>query len=160
MSTGNAIGGGFHKGAVGRERKAKDLRQRWMIQPASKAKSDKGTKSDEKQVIERDTVVRVRVRVGRGAAATEFDYPFRVLGIYDKYYNKWYLGEEPWKLWPRNDQDKEERRYKLDVRMLDKDALDECDDVPLYHADFKKKDVYKTIEDHHIASIDGKLMQG
>ena len=55
---------------------------------------------------------------------------------------------------------KQERRYKLDIRMMDKDALDECDDVPLYNIDFKKKDVYKTIEDHHIVSIDGKLMRG
>ena len=43
--------------------------------------------------------------------------------------------------------------------MMDKDALDECDDVPLYNIDFKKKDVYKTIEDHHIVNIDGKLMR-
>ena len=81
--------------------------------------------------------------------------PFRVLGIYDKYYNKWYLGKEPWKAWPRNDKDKDERKYKLDICMLDKDALDECADVPLYHADFKKKDVYKTIEDSQILSIEG-----
>ena len=33
----------------------------------------------------RDTIVNVRVKVGRGAAATEFEYPFRVLGIYEKY---------------------------------------------------------------------------
>ena len=41
--------------------------------------------------------------------------------------------------------------------MLDKDAVDECADVPLYHADFKKKDVYQTIEDNQIVSIVGQL---
>ena len=160
VNTANAIDGGFHKGAVGRERKAKDLRQRWMIHPVNRTKSAKESKADKtKAIIERDTVIKVRVRVGRGAAATDFEYPFRVLSIYDKYYNKWYLGKEPWKAWPRNDKDKDERKYKLDICMLDKDALDECADVPLYHADFKKKDVYKTIEDSQILSIEGKLLK-
>ena len=63
----------------------------------------------------------------------------------------------PEKLWPRNDQEKEEKKYKLDICMLDKDAVDECADVPLYHADFKKKDVYQTIEDNQIVSIVGQL---
>ena len=39
-------------------------------------------------------------------------------------------------------------------------SIDEYADVSLYHAECKKKDVYKTIEGHHIISIDGKLMQG
>ena len=40
---------------------------------------------DGRVLIERDTIVRVPVRVGiRGAAATEFECPFRVLGIYKK----------------------------------------------------------------------------
>ena len=78
------------------------------------AKSDERTKSEENNngrvLIERDTIVRVPVRVGRDAAATEFEYPFRVLEIYEKYYNKWFLGKEPWKVWPRNEEDKEEHK--------------------------------------------------
>ena len=49
------------------------------------------------------------------------------------------MGKVPEKLFPRNDQEKEEKKYKLDIRMLDKDAVNECADVPLYHANFKKK---------------------
>ena len=156
--TGSVLGGGF-QGAIGRERKAKDLRQRWMIKSASNAKSVKPT-TKTRDIIERDTILNVRVKIGRGAAAKEFEYPFRVLGIYDKYYNKWYLGKVPSKLWPRNSQDKDERKYKLDIRMLEKDALDEYADIPLYHADFKKKNVYQTIEDCQIVSIVGQLFEG
>ena len=98
-----------------------------MIKPASKAKTHELTTSIEpnraRDIIVRDTIVNVRVKVGRGAAATEFEYLFRVLGIYEKYYNKWFLGKETWKVWPRNEEDKEEHKYKLDVRMLEKDAI-------------------------------------
>ena len=122
-----------------------------MIKPASKAKTHKLTTSVEpkraRDIIVRDTIVNVRVKVGRGAAATEFEYPFCVLGIYKKYYNKWYLGKVPEKLWPMNEQEKEEKKYNLDICMLDEDAVDECANVPLYHADFTKKNVYQTIED-------------
>merc|ERR1712087_415934 len=97
-----------------------------------------------------DTIANVRVKVGRGATATEFEYPFRVLGIYEKYYNKWYLGKVPEKLWPRNEQEKDEKKYKLDIRMLDKDAVNEC-------ADFPMKNVYQTIEDSQIVRIVGQL---
>ena len=132
-----------------------------MIKPASKAKTHELTTSIEpnraRDIIVRDTIVNVRVKVGRGAAATEFEYPFRVLGIYEKYYNKWYLGKVPKKLWPRNEQEKDEKKYKLDIRMLDKDAVNECADVPMYHADFTKKNVYQTIEDSQIVSIVGQL---
>ena len=41
--------------------------------------------------------------------------------------------------------------------MLEEDALDEYADIPLYHADFKKKNVYQTIEDSQIVSIVGQL---
>ena len=43
--------------------------------------------------------------------------------------------------------------------MLDKDAVNECADVPLYHADFKKKNVYQTIDDSQIVSIGGQLFE-
>ena len=63
----------------------------------------------------------------------------------------------PEKLWPRNEQEKDKKKYKLDICMLDKDAVDECANVLLYHAGFTKKNVYQTIEDSQIVSIVGQL---
>ena len=56
-----------------------------------------------------------------------------------------------------NEQEKEEKKYNLDIHMLDEYAVDECANVPLYHADFTKKNVYQTIEDSQIVSIVGQL---
>ena len=62
----------------------------------------------------------------------------------------------PEKLWPMNEQEKEEKKYNLDIRMLDEDAVDECADVLLYHAKFYEEEC-QTIEDSQIVSIVGQL---
>ena len=53
-----------------------------MIKPASKAKTHELTTSVEpnraRDIIVRDTIVNVRVKVGRGAAATEFEFVYLV----------------------------------------------------------------------------------
>ena len=50
--------------------------------------------------------------------AATVSYPFRVVNIFDKYYNKWFMSKEKFKTWM-----KEAKPYKLEVRMLTKNPL-------------------------------------
>ena len=102
-------------GAVSNARRAKSIVERWLARP-----EDDGPMGDDPLVsrpvlIERDTIVMVDVKVGTGASrVTVADY-YRVVNIFDKYYNKWFMSKEKSKKWKG-----EERKYKLEVRMLKK----------------------------------------
>ena len=79
--------------------------------------------------------------------------PFRVLTIYEKFYNKWLISKEPSKKWRDED-----NSYKLDACMLEKDMLDEYSDVELISHDlYDRSDMYKTIKDSMIIDVVGKL---
>ena len=104
-------------------------------------------------LIERDTIVLVNTKSGIGSTSTIIMKPFRVLTIYEKFYNKWFIAKEPFKKWRD-----EENSYKLDVCMLDKDILDEYSDVELISHDlYDRSDMYKTIKDSMIVDVVEKL---
>ena len=68
---------------------------------------------------------------------------FRVLNIYEKYYNKWFISKNAFKMWK-----KEAKPYKLKVRMLKKNVLNEYSDVELCGTiDYRKDDICKFIDD-------------
>jgi len=104
-------------------------------------------------LIERDTIVLVNTKSGIGSTSTIIMKPYRVLTIYEKFYNKWFIAKEQFKKWRD-----EENSYKLDVCMLDKDILDEYSDVELISHDlYDRSDMYKTIKDSMIVDMVGKL---
>ena len=95
----------------------------------------------------------VDVKTGRGAATSIVSKHYRVVTIYDKYYNKWLIAKESVKKWKE-----ESTTFKLDIRMLNKDILDEYTDVELVDHDlYKRHDVYRTINDSNIVGVVGKL---
>lgn len=139
-----------NQGRVGPELKAKSLLGRWMVKkPPTK---DVDSQMDGDIVIERGTIIMVPVKTGRGASASVLPYPFRVTAIYEKFYNKWWLAEVPRKVWK-----KEGKKYKLDIRMIKKDVMEQYSDVGLYGMGFTKKHVYKRIDDSEISMVVGKL---
>eukprot|EP00985_Skeletonema_marinoi_P012669 scaffold6163_cov160-Skeletonema_marinoi.AAC.2 len=75
---------------------------------------------------------------------------------YEKYFNKWF-GSKPltkrWKMEPKP--------YKVEIRMLKKNELDEYCDVHLYDPDYKKNEVCKNITDDTILDVVvGKISLG
>ena len=48
-------------------------------------------------LIERDTIILVNTKSGIGSTSTIVMKPFRVLTIYEKFYNKWLIAKEPFK---------------------------------------------------------------
>ena len=77
---------------------------------------------------------------------------YRVLNIYEKYYNKWFMSKLPYKVWK-----KEPKPYKLKIRLLNKDALQEYRDADFYGGAFEKNDTCRIIGDSLILDVVGKL---
>ena len=131
--------------------------QRWLTKPTN-AKVPEGNFEAGDTLIERDDVVLVNVKVGRGASASTVALPYRVVDIYDKYYNKWFMSKSksPVKNWR-----KEPKPYKLKLRMLEKDAvLVYCDVGLCDNSTFGKESICKIIEEKMIVSVVGKLDAG
>lgn len=146
-------GGGTVQGALGPERKAKSLFGRWVTKATGVADPTHDSNPNDSVEIKRDTIILVDVKTGRGAATSIVSKHYRVVTIYDKYYNKWLIAKESVKKWKE-----ESTTFKLGIRMLNKDILDEYSDVELVDHDlYKRHDVYRTINDSNIVGVVGKL---
>ena len=77
------------------------------------------------------------------------------MDIYDKHYNKWFMSKSNN---PVKNGKKEEKPYKLKLRMLNKNAVNEYCDVGLCGSStYDKKDICPIIQDSFILSVVGKL---
>lgn len=142
------------QGAVSLVRKARSLVERWLAKPLSSIAEDGTEFVAGDSLIERDVIVLANVKIGRGASASTVTLPFRVVDVYDKHYNKWYMSKSksPVKNWK-----KEPKPFKLKIRMLEKDAINEYCDTGLCGSEYKKEDICKIIEDSMIVGVVGKL---
>ena len=142
------------QGAASLDRKSKSLVQRWLAKPEKVKDSPLDDVGD--VLIKRDTVILVNVKIGRGAAASTVPRPFRVLDIYDKHYNKWFMSKEsqyPVKIWNKVGT----KPYKLKIRMLERDAVNEYSDVGLYGSVYEKKSICQIIQHSKIIGVVGTL---
>ena len=142
------------QGALGSNRKAKSLFERWTTKVAgATTKKNSNPLAEDSILIKRDTIVLLDVKTGIGADTIIVTKPFRVVTIYDTFFNKWMIAKETAKKWRE-----ESNSYKLDVRMLNRDILSEFSDVELVgHVRYKKNDICRTIVDSMIISVVGKL---
>ena len=140
-------------GAVSFARKAKSLVQRWLAKSVDEFPTRPDAVENCDILIERDTILLVNVKVGTGASASNVACHFRVITVYEKYYNKWFMAKLGFKRWKR-----EPKPYKVSIRMLEKNALNEYSDVDLVGGSaFPKKDICQVIEDSLIQNVVGKL---
>ena len=146
------------QGDASQVRQAKSLVQRWLTKPldtASASAKDGSSFVIGDKLIERGVVVLVNIKVGIGSSASTVLLPFRVVDIYDKYYNKWFMSKSrsPIKNWK-----KEPKKFKLKIRMLSKDIVNEYCDVGLVgNTDYSKGNICGIIEDSQIVNVVGKL---
>ena len=143
-------------GSVSPSRKAKSLTSRWL-EKSSSGKNDISNSKESDSFIERDTVVSITVKLGRGSFARSTVCLYRVLSVYDKFYNKWLLTDEK-KKWSSTMDEKEKKKYKFVARMIEKDGVEEYDDVSLDGGDhYKPNDVCFVADGSAIIAILGKL---
>ena len=98
--------------------------------PNASESSGKGGVCDAELVIERNTVVTCKVKLGRSKNSPIVDKVYRVIGVYDKSYNKWFMSGSK-KPWSTKMAKKEKKKYKLTVCMIEDSALEDYDDVIL-----------------------------
>ena len=142
-------------GAVSDARKVKSLVQRWLAKPVRSVQTSVDAVETRGILIERDTIVVIKVKLGSGASALTVSRFVRVLNIFEKYYNKWFMSKEPFKIWK-----KETKPYKLEVRMLDKNPLNEYVDVAVVgDATYDTDYVCMIVKDDQIVRVVGKMQQ-
>ena len=139
-------------GSTSQELRTKSLVQRWIANPFSIGKDKKDHVVAEDILIQRDVIILVNVMIGNQSNASTVASPFRVLMIYEKYYNKWFASKPLTKRWG-----KEKKPYKVMIRMIEKNELDEYSDMGLYDPNYKKDDVCKIIGDGMILHVVGML---
>ena len=142
-------------GTVSFARRAKSLVERWLAKSVDFVSSDVDALDSNDVIIERDTILLVNVKVGRGATAANVACLYRVMEVYEKYYNKWFMSKQPFKKWK-----KEPKPYKLRVRMLRKNVVNEYADVDLVgDMVYGSRDICRTVDDGMIVDVVGKLDQ-
>jgi len=143
-------------GSVSFARKAKSLVQRWLAKSVDTITLSTGPDTlDVKNdiIIERNTIVILTVKFGQGATAADVSCHFRVMEVYAKYYNKWFMSKPSFKKW-----NNEAKPYKVKVRMMEKNALNEYYDVDLVgDMAYDRKDICKVVDDSMIVGVVGKL---
>ena len=146
------------QGSISFAIKAKSFVQRWLTKPNVMAEG--GSEFvDGDVLIERDVVILVSVKIGTGATAAIVNCPYRVVDIYDKHYNKWFMKKSRSPVKIRKNKVKS---FKLQIRFLDKDALNEYCDVGLcdIYTHYKGSIctiIEEKIDDSKIVGVVGKL---
>ena len=142
------------QGAIGSDRKDISLFGCWTTKVAgATTKKNSNPLAENSILIKRDTIVLLDVKTGIAADTSIVTKPFRVVTIYDTFFNKWMIAKETAKKWKEKSSS-----YKLDVRVLNRDILGEFSDVELVgHVLYKKNDICRTIVEYMIISVVGKL---
>ena len=154
--------GGNERGSTSRHRKVKSLLARW-IEYDTKARANNGVTNEEQNNggtensnvfnIERGTVVTSIISRGK----TKISKQFIVLGVYDKYYNKWFMTAEE-KRWGPSVSVTEKKKYKVAIRMVEDGVLEKYDYVSPYDVGYNRKEVFRMVDGAAIIEVKGKFI--
>ena len=142
------------RGSVSDIRKTKSLISRWFSKAKqTTATGEKVSADDEKYFIERDTLVTSKIKSGRAKDSPMITMHYRVLGLYHKSYNKWFMTGEK-KAWGPKMKDEDKKKWKVKMRMVEEGSLNDYDDVCFGDERFNLSDVCRTVDG---TEIDGVL---
>ena len=136
----------------------KSLISRWFGEKKRKKEEDGGGK-DSGDFIERDTLIKLSVKKG-GQMSSQY---YRVLGIFDKSYNRWCVdfnkdkkvnfNPRPGKQWEAYS-----KKYKLLARMMIKTDQSESEEVELEkNGKWSPKAVFRIVYLNDVLSVEMKL---
>jgi hypothetical protein len=130
------------------KQKAKSLISRWFQKEEKDKKPTEGATEDS-SYLERDRLVKLD-------CSTETTY--RVLEVWTKHYNKWYLSKEPRKKWSKPFA---AGVCKISLRMVEYDhAFQQYKDViPAGNHGMKQKQMHPLIDASIVASLQGKVVR-
>eukprot|EP00978_Attheya_sp_CCMP212_P037401 scaffold175918_cov57-Attheya_sp.AAC.2 len=84
------------QGSTSLERKSKSLQQRWFTKGNSNSSKQGKMPIEEKNkdtYVEHDSLIELMCKQGKGDNQSETAQLYRVLALFDKHYNKWYICE-------------------------------------------------------------------
>ena len=130
------------------------MRSRWICSSGIKSPSVINS-SKEVIWIERGTILTLGVTLGRGNAATIVTHKYRVLAVFEKSYNKWFMTGEK-KRWSPEMAEKEKKKYRFEARMLKEDILG-YEDIAINEIDHRRKDIIRIADGSMVVAVVGKL---
>lgn len=110
------------------------------------------------KTVERDTRIQVTVKQGSGAASVSATEDFRVLGIYTKYDNKWYIADEKGskQVWTP---DIASGKYRVIARMINYDLIaDLWQEIDPNRSTWGTKCIYILVDASDIVDVFGKIV--
>ena len=136
----------------------KSLISRWFGEKKRKKEEDDGGK-DSDDFIKWDTLVKLSVKKG-GQISSQY---YRVLGIFDKYYNRWFVDFNKDKKVTFNPRSGTQwkaysKKYKLLVRMMVRTEQSEFEEVELEkNGKWSPKAVFRIVYLNDVLSVEMKL---
>lgn len=89
------------KGSISHDRKHKSLRERWLSREPKPTGIEANDVNLSEKIIERNMHVKVKIEEGKGTTLVSAVEDYRVLGMYTKTYNKWFVSENKKQNWKR-----------------------------------------------------------
>ena len=77
---------------------------------------------------------------------------YRVLGLYEKPYNKWFMSGEK-KAWGDKMKTEDKKKYKIAIRMIEEGVLTDFDDVDLTDSRYDIKDIFRIVDGTDIITV-------
>lgn len=114
---------------------------------------DGGTGNTNVLNIERDAIVTSII----SREKTKISKQFIVLGVYDKYYNKWFMTAEK-KRWGTSVSVTEKKKYKVAIRMVEEGVLERYDCVSPNDVGYNRKEVFRIVDGAAIIDVKGKFI--
>ena len=118
------------RGSISRDKKTKSLSGRWMEKSGCKGDNSEMAVKEGEYTMERDVVLECKVKLGRGKSSRSVAKIYRVLGVYDKSYNKWWMTGKGYP-WSPSMEEAKKKEFKLAVRMMEDGALTVYEDVTM-----------------------------
>lgn len=154
------------KGSTSHDRKAKSLLSRWFTSSSKSSNAGGSTNADNADdgspleiFISRGTLISRIATYGLGGTKVTKPFHYRVLALYDKTYNKFFLTGEKKKWRVDKAGCNEFKKFKLGIRMVKKDALGGYRDVCLNDTSegFLRRDICRMIDGIMIEGVHGML---
>ena len=83
---------------------------------------------------------------------------YKVLSVFDKMSNKWFMTPELPKIWSKGMRVEEKKKYKVRIRMVIDGVLEKFDDIALDCKDFQPDDIYTCVLGNEIVDVHGKYV--
>jgi hypothetical protein len=148
----------IERGSLKEDKKVKSFLGRWYEKAKVEKNHDLKDDSKEDIMIERDRIIACNVELmmlneeTKEKEKREMKIKYRVLSVYTKRYNKWFMTSEkqPWNQFMKQE---DLKKYRCSVRMIVDGAFEGYEDVALNSEEWPRKHICKHISGVEISNV-------